>query len=669
MLALDLNVNSMTAVKNTGITGSNELPSVDFQSVLGKTSLDANVPSSGKALPVNADKIESVDLSLDDFNDVSLADESEESATIYDLSDETDDYSLALCDKQLTDSDFQLCDDYARVQQDVCTAMFMPSNTKGMQDINSVGDEDLDVEFISTLPSSDENLSTSESSIKLSNNTGAETDNNLTDSVLVKTTLADQISSVSLGNTKNVELIPELIPSANKDSMVKVEPNISNNLDTETNKVQTDLSKIISNDFENSTQSLSEVEVATGNSIESTSDLSKSDLLNNTSSVIAKESKVQIGKESVQTSATSEKPLITANETTKADIAKLDSLVSDNAEVISVKFNSKSHKSVSDSKITNAKSLSSTSQLLNSETEDTVDLLNKMQNAIKSGTTISSDTSKSAEIITLARGLKNTKVGVEEEVDYVSEDLLADNSLVDINDEFGNLLNSEDQKLSNVIYSVANHTAEAKPNNAFTSASISNADTSMNVRSGEASSSNAATADASGNLDSFDNKVQLFEGKSETNAENIKNKVMQMSAKNLREVELELNPHNLGKMKVLIDLDEGNKASVSFMVTNSSAKEMLNSSMPKLKEYLNQAGVSLTEQNVNQDRGDDSSQGRERASSTWHDNLVKAASSSGADWLEVMNKNSADTDFENLPDGVRSMKIVHSEKDAVDYFA
>ncbi len=137
----------------------------------------------------------------------------------------------------------------------------------------------------------------------------------------------------------------------------------------------------------------------------------------------------------------------------------------------------------------------------------------------------------------------------------------------------------------------------------------------------------------------FSSKLSLFANNQEANAQNIAEKVMQMSARNLREVELELTPANLGKLKIHIDMDSMQNARVSFTVSNSNAKDILSGSMNTLKESLEEAGINLAENSVSQDfKGQEDSQGYQRANDAWHSNIERNMRSNAGDWAEIISK-------------------------------
>ena len=63
------------------------------------------------------------------------------------------------------------------------------------------------------------------------------------------------------------------------------------------------------------------------------------------------------------------------------------------------------------------------------------------------------------------------------------------------------------------------------------------------------------------------------------------------------EARLQLHPAELGRMTVSL-ITEGDEARVSFVVDNSQAKQALEVSLPRLRDLMSEAGLSLTDADV-----------------------------------------------------------------------
>lgn len=72
-----------------------------------------------------------------------------------------------------------------------------------------------------------------------------------------------------------------------------------------------------------------------------------------------------------------------------------------------------------------------------------------------------------------------------------------------------------------------------------------------------------------------------------------------MMAKNMKSVDIRLDPPELGSMQVKLSV-QNDQASVSFVVSSQQAKDALENSLPKLKELLEQQGLELADSDVNE---------------------------------------------------------------------
>ncbi len=98
-----------------------------------------------------------------------------------------------------------------------------------------------------------------------------------------------------------------------------------------------------------------------------------------------------------------------------------------------------------------------------------------------------------------------------------------------------------------------------------------------------------ATAKASTNTNSL-----LLSQDAQTNAQEIAHKVMQMASKNLKVMELDLDPNNLGKMKIAFNLNDNNEAvSVAIAAASPITKDLLEQSAPRLREILQANNIVL----------------------------------------------------------------------------
>jgi flagellar hook-length control protein FliK len=120
-----------------------------------------------------------------------------------------------------------------------------------------------------------------------------------------------------------------------------------------------------------------------------------------------------------------------------------------------------------------------------------------------------------------------------------------------------------------------------------------------------ASLAKETNASVKSSVTNFNDTVALY---SKDAAIALKEKVMVMVNQKLQQVEIRLDPAELGSMHVKVNL-QNEQASVSFMVQNQQAKEALDQNMGKLKDMLGQSGVDVGNTDVErQDQGGQNNQ-------------------------------------------------------------
>lgn len=88
-----------------------------------------------------------------------------------------------------------------------------------------------------------------------------------------------------------------------------------------------------------------------------------------------------------------------------------------------------------------------------------------------------------------------------------------------------------------------------------------------------------------------------FSSSASENAKELHEKVMQMSARNLKQLSVELTPNNLGKMRIEISLDKANDAlSVSLASANPQTRKALEQALPELRDTLANQNIMVDEQ-------------------------------------------------------------------------
>ncbi|KGY13824.1 flagellar hook-length control protein FliK [Vibrio tubiashii] len=81
--------------------------------------------------------------------------------------------------------------------------------------------------------------------------------------------------------------------------------------------------------------------------------------------------------------------------------------------------------------------------------------------------------------------------------------------------------------------------------------------------------------------------------------EQLAERVQMMMSKNLKNIDIRLDPPELGRMQIRMNMN-GDAATVHFTVANQQARDVIEQSMPRLREMLAQQGVQLGESSVQQ---------------------------------------------------------------------
>lgn len=82
-------------------------------------------------------------------------------------------------------------------------------------------------------------------------------------------------------------------------------------------------------------------------------------------------------------------------------------------------------------------------------------------------------------------------------------------------------------------------------------------------------------------------------------SDQVAERVQMMMSKNLKNVDIRLDPPELGRMQIRMNMN-GDQATVHFTVNNHQARDVIEQSMPRLREMLAQQGVQLSDTSVQQ---------------------------------------------------------------------
>ncbi|MGX1924462.1 flagellar hook-length control protein FliK [Vibrio sp. NH-7] len=136
-------------------------------------------------------------------------------------------------------------------------------------------------------------------------------------------------------------------------------------------------------------------------------------------------------------------------------------------------------------------------------------------------------------------------------------------------------------------------------------------------------------------------------------SDQVAERVQMMMSKNLKNIDIRLDPPELGRMQIRMNMN-GDGATVHFTVANQQARDALEQSMPRLREMLAQQGVQLGDTSVQQQ------------SSGQQQNRYAA---SGQGQGGQPSSNQAGLGEENLEPDINLDLNVAAKRDGISYYA
>ncbi|PTP75884.1 flagellar hook-length control protein FliK [Vibrio splendidus] len=133
--------------------------------------------------------------------------------------------------------------------------------------------------------------------------------------------------------------------------------------------------------------------------------------------------------------------------------------------------------------------------------------------------------------------------------------------------------------------------------------------------------------------------------------EQVAEKVQMMMSKNLKNLDIRLDPPELGQMKIRMTMNN-DVANVHFTVSNQQARDVIEQTLPRLREMLAQQGLQLADSSVQQQN---SGQGQDRYNN--------GEQQSGT------NRTNDGQGDENLDSGSNLELNVASKRDGISYYA
>lgn len=118
-------------------------------------------------------------------------------------------------------------------------------------------------------------------------------------------------------------------------------------------------------------------------------------------------------------------------------------------------------------------------------------------------------------------------------------------------------------------------------------------------------------------------------------------KVAWMVQGNMQSAELKLNPAHLGPLEVKLSIQD-DKASVTFVTAHGQVKDAIDSALPRLREMLEQQGISLADVDVSQY----SDQQKEQADNSEQNDVAAAMQSDAEQHASIVNESVINLDVD-----------------------
>ncbi|WP_112480504.1 flagellar hook-length control protein FliK [Vibrio variabilis] len=137
----------------------------------------------------------------------------------------------------------------------------------------------------------------------------------------------------------------------------------------------------------------------------------------------------------------------------------------------------------------------------------------------------------------------------------------------------------------------------------------------------------------------------------ENASDQVAERVQMMMSKNLKHVDIRLDPPELGRMQIRMSLNN-DSATVHFTVQNQQTRDMVDQAMPRLREMLSQQGIQLADTSVQQ-------QGQQQR----HASHGSGSSGSGN------GTSNGGSDVDSFENGTSVEVAVKQNKDGISYYA
>ncbi|MGR5500706.1 flagellar hook-length control protein FliK [Vibrio sp. DNB22_10_4] len=133
----------------------------------------------------------------------------------------------------------------------------------------------------------------------------------------------------------------------------------------------------------------------------------------------------------------------------------------------------------------------------------------------------------------------------------------------------------------------------------------------------------------------------------ENASDQVAERVQMMMSKNLKHVDIRLDPPELGRMQIRMSLNN-DSATVHFTVQNQQTRDMVDQAMPRLREMLSQQGIQLADTSVQQQ----GQQQRHASNGSGTGDSGNSASNGSGDVDSVENGTSVEVAVKQNNDGI-----------------
>ncbi|MDD1783265.1 flagellar hook-length control protein FliK [Enterovibrio sp. ZSDZ35] len=156
--------------------------------------------------------------------------------------------------------------------------------------------------------------------------------------------------------------------------------------------------------------------------------------------------------------------------------------------------------------------------------------------------------------------------------------------------------------------------------------------------------------------------LQLSQNQTDDAATALQERVNMMMSKNLKHVDIRLDPPELGRMQIKLSMNQ-DQASVQFTVANQAARDMVEQTLPRLREMMQQQGLQLAQSSVQQqDAG-----GRQAFAGQQSQQGDNQSGQGGQDGTSRFGRGDGDHEIESST--INRELYVNTSKDRVDYYA